>query len=327
MRVIIDSAIPYISGVLEPYAEVIYKKGVDINPLDVADCDAMIIRTRTKCNEELLKDSRVKFIGTATIGFDHIDLDYCRRNNIKVETAAGCNAIAVAQYILTAISELEKAGQQIKRVGIIGVGNVGKAVKHQLEIRGYELLLNDPPRAAKEKDFQNSELDRILSECDLITLHVPLDETTRGYFAKDFFGRMKPSQLFINASRGEVVDEKELLDAIDNCRIIYPVIDVWNNEPNISEELLNKAFISTPHIAGYSEQGKANGTAMMVRALASYYSISELRDWYPENISQNLGKIVEISHYDILKDTKSLKSNRNNFEELRNSYNYRKEFL
>ncbi len=327
MRIIIDSAIPYIKGVLEPFFEIIYMKGANITPSDTLHADGMIIRTRTKCNSSLLSHSRVQFIGSATIGYDHIDIAYCKSKEIKVVTAAGCNALAVVQYVMRGIYELERVTEtKVNRVGIIGVGNVGQALANELIKRGYSVMLNDPPRAEKESDFKNTPLNTLLEQSDLITLHTPLDSTTRGFADKSFFGVMGSEKLFINASRGEVIDEVALIDAIDKGIVKHPIIDVWCNEPNISKELVNRCFITTPHIAGYSQQGKANGTAMMVQAIAQHFNIKELLDWYPTEVIPNNKREININNYNIIDDSNNLHNNLSKFEELRNNYNYRNEY-
>lgn len=326
MKLLIDSAIPYIDGVLEPYGEIHYKKGSEITASDVKECDGLIIRTRTRCDKSLLDGSRVRFIGTATIGYDHIDQTYCRENGIQIETAAGCNALGVVQYVLSAMGELEKI-KPIRTVGIVGVGNVGRALSKFLTERGYTVLENDPPRAAQEKEFKNIPLETLLKECDLVTLHTPLDKTTHQMVNDDFFAKLGQGKFFINASRGEVVNEEALLRAIDKKQVIHAVLDVWCNEPNINKTLLEKAFIATPHIAGYSQQGKANGTAMMVEAVSRFFSIEPLKGWYPNNIPKNRDHKITTIGYDIFADNRALKESENGFEELRNHYNYRKEFF
>lgn len=326
MKVLIDSAIPYIKGVLEPFFDVTYKKGIEITLADVSLCDALIVRTRTQCDRRLLDGSRVRFIGTATIGYDHIDMEYCATNGIKVVTAIGCNALGVVQYVAAAIAELEKI-RAIRTVGIVGVGHVGGALSDYLTRLGYKVLQNDPPRASAEANFCHTPLDILLKESDLVTLHTLLDDTTRAMVSTDFFTQLGDEKFFINASRGEVIDERALMRAIEERRVIYPVIDVWCNEPNINTLLLDSVFIATPHIAGYSQQGKANGTAMMVEALADYFNIEELRHWYPEEVQKNLNREVSITNYNILADSNSLKKSVETFEEQRNRYNYRKEFF
>ncbi len=327
MKIIIDNAIPYIKGVLEPFFEVVYKVGRDINSSDVADCSAMMIRTRTKCDNLLLENSRIKFIGTATIGHDHIDLNYCNNRGIKVATAAGCNALAVVQYLLKAIEESKKHfNKEFKNIAIIGVGNVGGALNNELIKRGYNVMLNDPPRSAKEPDFKNVEIEKLLNWCDVVTFHVPLNNESMNLASDAFFRNLGAGKLLINTSRGEVIDEKALVNAIDNGGLLSPIIDVWCNEPNISKELLNRTFISTPHIAGYSEQGKANGASMIIQAIAKEFSIKELINWYPTDVERNIYSKINPSHYDIIKDSTTLRENISDFELLRNNYNYRKEF-
>lgn len=343
MKIIIDSAIPYINGVLEPLSEVIYKKGSEISNEDIIDCDAMIIRTRTKCDKELLHGSNVKFIGTATIGFDHIDMSYCNEQGIAVSTAAGCNAMAVVQYVIAAIVELRKVREIIPEnttIGIIGVGNVGSALEKVLKILGYNVLVNDPPRSKQDKNFVSIPLDILLSKSDIVTLHTPLvkggDNPTLNMVDSSFLNKMGQNKIIINASRGEVVDEKSLIDAIDNGVISHSVIDVWQNEPKINSDFCDRGYISTPHIAGYSIQGKANGTAIMIKSLTSFFKIRGYEDWYPNNIyiprrdNDEIFDHIEnrISlYYNILDDNNKLKSDKLSFEELRNNYKYRNEFF
>ncbi len=326
MRVIVDCDIPYIKGVLEPYFDVYYLKGTEFTPDIVASADALIIRTRTKCTEELLRGSSLSFIGSATIGFDHIDIDYCKQNGVEVATAAGCNALAVVQYVLCAIEHFTaRNSSKISTIGVVGVGNVGSALTHELKNRGYRVLTNDPPRAAKEHDFINSSLDELLTNCDLITFHTPLDNSTRGMVNSNFFNMIEKPIFLINSSRGEVIDECALIKAIDSGKVIAAALDVWLNEPRISTHLLNRAAIATPHIAGYSAEGKANGSAMMVRAIAKKFNIPELLQWYPKEVTANSSKLVTVSNYDIMADDKALRIDYLNFEQLRNHYNYRKE--
>lgn len=337
MKIIIDSAIPYINGVLEPFAEVVYKKGTEINHCDVQDCDAMIIRTRTKCNEQLLKESKVKFIGTATIGFDHIDTTYCKANSIEVATAAGCNAMGVVHYLLAALIELQEL-KTYSTIGIIGVGNVGGALQHVLTEIGFNVLVNDPPRAERENNFISTPLDELLTKSDVVTIHTPLTKEGKypTYEMADsaFFKKLGNNKIFINASRGETVNEKALLTAIKNG--VIAVIDVWHNEPEINREICEMAFISTPHIAGYSEQGKANGTAMMIKALCDCFNIKGMENWYPEGVIKiTNGRTLTLEwimnrmthYYQIKEDNKRLKEDVSKFEEIRNNYKYRKEFF
>ncbi|MEG0500043.1 MAG: NAD(P)-dependent oxidoreductase [Rikenellaceae bacterium] len=209
----------------------------------------------------------------------------------------------------------------------MGVGNVGTALSENLKKRGYEVLHNDPPRAAREENFDNTPLDKLLQESDMVTLHTPLDDTTRNLASTNFFNTLGKGKFFINASRGEVTDEKALLRAMEEEKVAAAVIDVWHKEPEINELLLERALITTPHIAGYSEQGKANGTAMMVAAVASFFGLEGLKEWYPSDVERNSDQKVAPEAYDILSDSKRLKNNKKEFEELRNGYKYRKEFF
>lgn len=326
MKIVIDKDIPFISGVLEPYFEVVSIKGKDIVHSDVLDAEAIIIRTRTKCTEALLQGTAVRYIGTATIGYDHIDMDYCERQGIKVVTAAGCNAVAVAQYVLAAVEQLQKK-HAIQTIGVVGVGNVGKVVAEHLKAKGFKVLLNDPPRKSREAGFEQTELMDLLKESDLVTLHIPLWNTNIGFAGSSFFSAMGTGKCFINASRGEVVCEESLLEAVASGVVSCPVIDVWCDEPSINPVLHEAAFIATPHIAGYSLQGKANGSAMMIRALGERYGIKELTNWYPVGVKPNINSHIDSECYDILADSEALKKNINLFEELRNNYKYRSEFL
>ena len=305
-------------GIFENDCEVEYYPGSEITPQRVKDADALIVRTRTKCNAQLLEGSKVKVIASATIGTDHIDRAWCQSHNIALFNAPGCNSGGVLQYFLTALfkclstrelwqkflnsapdatgAECSAAGAAAAgegaaagdsasesapfTVGVIGVGNVGSKVAAACESLGFEVLRNDPPKERQQTLAYNSgylrivdfkdyySLDYLLENSDVVTLHVPLDETTRGMADANFFARMKPGAIFINSSRGEVVDEAALLANIHKLAAV--VLDVWIGEPNINMELLQSAFIATPHIAGYSAEGKIKGTQMAVEAIRRY---------------------------------------------------------
>ncbi len=338
MKIVADQAVPFLHGVFEPYADVVYKEGMEINADDVRDADALIIRTRTRCDASLLEGSKVKVIATATIGTDHIDLPWCDAQGILVSNAAGCNSGGVMQYVFSALfgtaarKALSITGMTL---GIIGVGHVGKRVEHMAQAAGFRVLRCDPPRAAAD-DGHFVELDELLENSDIVTLHVPLDDTTRGMADASFFAKMKPGAFFINASRGEVVDEQALLDAIPNLGPV--IIDTWNNEPDINRELLEKVDIATPHIAGYSYQGKQNGTSAAVRAVAHYFGIKELYEFFPPTEQgqaavkldlkgKNQGEIAAVFQYNypIFTDDFIFRMNPGDFEKLRSEYHYRKE--
>lgn len=272
MKIIIDSDIPYINGVFEPYAEVKYLKGTAIRPADVCHADVLIVRTRTHCDEALLAESTVRMIATATIGLDHIDLEYCSASGIEVRSAAGCNARAVAQWVFAAIDACKAKGV----LGIVGVGNVGREVEAMAARRSVEVLRCDPVRAARgEAGF--IELAELLQQSDIVTVHVPLLPSTQSMINDHFLSMMRHGSLLLNSSRGEVADEQ----AIINNRSIRCAIDVWRNEPNINLQLLDRASIATAHIAGYSARGKARATQMVVCDVANFMGITKLKAWQP----------------------------------------------
>lgn len=340
MKIVIDKGIPFTQGLFEPYCEVLYKEGIAITKEDVADADALMIRTRTRCNADLLDRSSVKIIATATIGTDHIDQDYCQEHGICVRNAAGCNAGGVVNYVLSAIyGSAARKSRTLSgcTLGIVGVGSVGGRLEQAARELGFKVLLNDPPRAEKEGPASFCSLDELLAEADIVSMHVPLTPETRGMACREFFGKMKDGAMFINAARGEVVDDNALLEAIP--RLGPVVLDTWNGEPYINRELLDKVFIATPHIAGYSLQGKQFGTAYAVRAIARFLNIDALVDYFPA-VSENLqavkidlkdktqGERASIIQYNypIFTDDFMFRMDPDRFEELRNKYSYRREF-
>lgn len=330
MKIIIDKAIPFIKGVLEPYAEVIYADGEAFDATTVAEAQALIIRTRTRCNRALLEGSKVEIIATATIGFDHIDLDYCARRGIKVVTAAGCNARGVLQWVasvLVMLSQKQGFEPHQRTIGIVGVGNVGKLVKSYAESWGFKVICCDPPRQEREKlDFVS--LEQLIPQADILTLHTPLNSTTRGLINSANLVHLHHGATIINASRGEVAQTEALLREDLTC-----AIDVWEREPNIDKRLLAKAIVATPHIAGYSKQGKANATSMVVEAIARHFALP-IVGWYPAGIKKSLAQPIDwqtlkqtiCAYCDIEQQSAGLK-NGGEFEQLRNNYNYREEYF
>ena len=331
MKIVADRAIPFLAGVLEPYAEVVYMDGDKISARAVSDADALIVRTRTRCDAKLLEGSAVKLIATATIGFDHIDLRYCRRAGIIVTTAAGCNSAGVLQWVSAALAMLaEKDGftPEQRTLGIVGVGNIGRLVKQYAEAWGFRTICCDPPREKVEK-LGFVELEDVLREADIVTLHTPLDNKTRGMISAEQVALMRDGATLINASRGEVVQTKALLSEKIRC-----VLDVWENEPQIDRRLLDKALVATPHIAGYSLQGKANATAMSVRAVASFFGMP-LISWYPPQVTPAERKPITWeemcrtigNHCNLAEESRQLKESPERFESLRSEYDYRKEYF
>ena len=208
MKIVADNAIPFLKGVLEPYARVEYLPGKTIATADVRDADALIVRTRTRCDAALLEGSSVKLIATATIGFDHIDTEYCRRHGIEVATAAGCNARGVLQYVAAALVRLSRVQAwepADKTLGIVGVGHVGSLVEAYARTWGFRVVACDPPREEREHGGF-LPLEEVARQADILTFHTPLDDTTRHMAGAKLFERMKPGSILINTSRGEVVD-------------------------------------------------------------------------------------------------------------------------
>lgn len=341
-KIVADVDIPFLKGVFEPWAEVVYKKGLEVVHEDLVDADALIIRTRTKCNAELLEGTKVGIIATATIGMDHIDLDYCSSHGIKVCNSAGCNAGGVMQYIFSALYGVS-ARKAIKldglNFGIIGVGRVGSKIESMAEYLGFNVLRCDPPRAAAEGPDGFCSLEYLLANSQIITMHVPLDDTTRDMASEEFFSMVQPGTIFINASRGEVVDEKALMEAMPKFGAV--IIDTWRNEPNVNVELIDMVDIATPHIAGYSYQGKQNATAGSVQAVATYLGIEELMDFCPdldtldhEPVLLDLkgkkqGEIAAVFQYNypIFTDDFRFRMEPEKFEKLRTEYQYRREIF
>ena len=348
MKIIIDNKIPFIKGVLEPYAEVIYKAGAQTTAEDISDADAIITRTRTICGPTLLTGSKVKAIATATIGFDHIDTAWCEANGIAWSNAPGCNSWSVKQYISSVLAVLAgKHGLQLDQLtlGVIGVGNVGSKVADAGRAYGMKVLLNDPPRARKEGLEAFVGLDRIVAESDIITIHVPLEregeDATWHLFDAARIAALRPDQILINSSRGPVVDNKALKAALSGHALKAAVLDVWEGEPELDPELVNLLDISTPHIAGYSADGKANGTSMSVRYIATKLGLP-LTEWKAEGVpapSQALvfdldaeGKTAQqalaeavLHTYDVREDSDALRAELGAFERLRGDYMIRRE--
>ena len=338
MKVIVDNKIPYIKGNIEKIAdEVVYLPGHAFTKEDVKDADALIVRTRTLCNAELLEGSRVKFIATATIGFDHIDVAYCREAGIAWTNCPGCNAGSVEQYVHASLLLLKyHKGLELEKstLGIVGVGYVGKRVQRMAEALGMRVLLNDPPR---EDNGENGfvGLQTIAEECDVITFHTPLNREGKykTFHLADaaFFSGLKRTPYIINSSRGEVVDASALLQALEEGKVKDAVIDTWEGEPDISLELLQKVFVGTPHIAGYSADGKANATRMSLEALCRYFGKTAEFDIVPPALpEQTYSENPEEAYlqvYNPMEDSVRLKESPEKFEWFRGNYPLRRELF
>lgn len=359
MKFIIDSHIPYIHGVLEGSGhECCYVSPEKITPQVCKAADALVIRTRTLCDASLLGGSSIKAIATATIGYDHIDTDYCRQNGIAVFSAPGCNADAVCQWVFAALcawSKIRGGDYHGMTLGIVGVGHVGSLVmRHAMQI-GMKVLCCDPPlmraqerakrhhnltpvsqpqdgfkpltpasqppagdRFALLEDIDFVPLEYIARNADIVTLHTPLTltgaDTTYHLCGKDFLDTFSASgKLLLNAARGGVLDEQQAL--------LHPetdyAIDCWEHEPRIGTEMLNAALIATPHIAGYSAQGKANATTMAVRQISRHFDLG-LDQWTAPYTAP-----LQTAEYDIMADDKALRQAPQQFEFFRSNYKLR----
>lgn len=378
LRLVIDDKIPFIREAAAQLGACTYLPGAAIGPDDVRDADVLITRTRTRVDATLLEGSKVRLVVTATIGHDHLDTDFLARKGIAWHNCPGCNAESVAQYVRNSLwiaaaegvfaasddisarkvgSEGEKIEHNVSRaesldrspvrlcanlsglkVGIVGVGHVGSAVADALEAEGCRVLRCDPPKG------EPYTLDDLAREADVITLHTPLTRSgacpTFHLADRAFFEKLRRCRLFINAARGECADTAAVKQALAEGKIGGAVIDTWENEPNISRTLLRNALIATPHIAGYSADGKANGTRMALEAVARHFGLStrfEIRpprlpddfDYgaLPETLSDRLPDraLRQLRLYNPLTDTARLQENPQDFELLRGNYPLRRE--
>ncbi len=325
MKIVIDKYVPYLADVLASYAEVITLEPDEITAASVHDADALIIRTRTQCNQALLANSKVQFIATATIGFDHIDVAYCAANHIAWISCPGCNAQGVCDYVETAIDKLPLQGGEGPIIGIIGCGHVGNKVLQMAQRRGWTTLVSDPPREAKG-EIQGVPLYQIAREADIITFHTPLthdgDYPTYHLWSKELFAHMKPNALIINAARGGVVNEADLLDYLTTHPAAQAVIDCWENEPHTYIPLLRRSTIATFHIAGYTLEGKYNASQMCLQGLINHFAIDAataeklLHRLQQSRIFSTLPQVG----FDIHHTSQQLKSHPEQFEQLRKSY-------
>lgn len=348
MKIVCDSKIPFLRGVFEPFAEVLYLPGGQTSAADVRDADALLTRTRTRCDAALLAGSSVKVIASATIGYDHIDTAWCEAQGIRWANAPGCNASSVEQYVAAALCALSRrhgfplAGRTI---GVVGVGHVGSRVARMAAALGMRVLLCDPPRARREGLEGFMDLDGLIARCDILTLHVPLTRTgedaTWHLLDAARLASMRPDQYLLNSSRGPVVDGAALKAALRAKAVGGAVLDVWEDEPEPDCGLLALADIATPHIAGYSADGKAAGTAAAVRTVAEALGLP-LTQWRPaalpdparplsftldargKTCAEVLSEAIFYS-YDILADDAALRADPARFEALRGDYPVRRE--
>lgn len=347
MRIIADENIPYLKGIVEKYGETTYLSGAEFTNRNIKDADTLIVRTVAKLGKEVLEGSKVKLICSATIGYDHIDIEYCKANNISWTNAPGCNSTSVQQYIASTLLNLatnEDLDLTKMTIGIVGVGNVGKKVAQLCDVLGMKVLLNDPPREKKEGSSIFVSLNKIKEEADIITFHTPLckeGEYKTHHLADDqFFESLNNKPYIINAARGGIIDTDAIKKAIKTETIKGAIIDCWENEPNIDLDYLNNANIATPHIAGYSADGKANATRMSLISLAKYWdldpkiaemvtpkkvdnNIIDLHTFSKDNWCRLRGALLQT--YDPMEDDSNLRKNPTLFKELRNNYRVRRE--
>ena len=338
MKAVIDEKIPYLrDALLAMGIEVVALPGSAITAGDLADAYALFVRTRTKCDATLLEGSAVRFIGTATIGYDHIDVEYCSHRGIVWTNAAGCNAGAVLQYVQAVVySWARDTGVALTglTLGIVGLGEIGSRVATWAGNVGMRVLANDPPKADAGVAGLVS-LEEIAAECDIITFHPSLnvDGVYKSVHLADaaFFASLAHCRLLINASRGAVVDNDALLAALESSAVQCAAVDVWEGEPDISLPLLERAYIATPHIAGYSAEGKMNATAIVLDEFARNINyvgeLPVLRLDAPREpvVRAASEQDAMLAIYSPLDDTAMLKRAPGDFESLRNNYCLRRE--
>lgn len=350
MKIIADENIPYLKGIAEQYGTVEYIPGNEFTADNVIDADTLIIRTIRRMDEDLLHKSKVKLICSATIGYDHIDTTYCGEHGIKWTNAPGCNSGSVMQYITSALIYLAQNKSlklQEMTIGIIGVGNVGKKVATTCELLGMRILLNDPPREEKEKSARNNnfvDIETIKNEADIITFHTPLiceGKFKTLHLADDnFFDSLAKKPWIFNTARGAIVATSAIKKALQQKKIRGAVIDCWENEPNIDLEYMAMTDIATPHIAGYSADGKANASRMSIEEVAKFWNmpldyaeaikpplLHNNKIEYSEIFTENKMYACLYKTYDIEKDDNLLRKNPRKFKDYRNNYPIRREYL
>lgn len=281
LKFIVDKYVPFIEGVLEQYADVEYLDPVDITAERVRDVDGLIIRTRTRVDEQLLGESRCRFVATATIGMDHFDREWCAKAGVNAVNAPGCNAPAVAQYVLASICTLMNRPIHQHTIGIVGVGHVGQIVERWCRALDMDVMRVDPPRQHAGEPGPWYTLDDVARQADIITFHTPLTRTggcpTYHLGDDDFFNSLRRSPIVINSSRGPVVDNRAWVEAIRRGLVHKSVVDVWEGEPSIDRDLLAVADIATPHIAGYSLDGKIRATKAVLDAASAHFGLPEMQ--------------------------------------------------
>lgn len=352
MKIVVDENIPQAREAFDSIGEIIFSNGRKISNELLADVDVLLVRSITNVDEKLLTGTNVKFVATATAGTDHIDKEYLIRNKITFADAAGCNSFSVAEYLIAALSNIFSNNNfsfNGKSLGVVGIGNVGSKVVRFAEYLGFNVLQNDPPLERKlgVKDFV--PLEDIL-QCNIISFHVPLTHSgidkTYHLLNEKNLDQIKSGTILINTSRGEVIDNKALKKRLQNKNDLITVLDVWENEPNIDFELLEKVNLGSAHIAGYSLEGKINGTEIIYNKLCDFLGITpKWKAKYPlitnpvitidhNSTIEKLLNIIIKQIYSIEQDDNLLRSGINlagdlrtkHFDELRKNYSIRREF-
>jgi erythronate-4-phosphate dehydrogenase len=351
MQLVVDENISFGEEAFSTFGKVILCGGRNISNQILRDADALIVRSITEVNKNLLKNTKVRFVGTATIGTDHVDKIYLKKNNIVFASAAGCNSEAVAEYVFTVLSKIVlKNNLRFDRlkIGIVGVGNIGSKVARLSSLLGIKILKNDPPLRRKSHNQTYLPLDELM-DCDILTFHVPLNiggiDNTFHLFGNEELQKLKDKAILLNTSRGPVVNNSVLLECI-NEKNLRAVLDVWENEPDVNVDLLNKVYLATPHIAGYTLEGKVNGTVLIYNELCRYLKTESA--WKPILPEIN-DKVIEIKKhestedllfqitqkiYDIEADNENMRKitskreieKENYFDSLRKNYILRREF-
>ncbi|MFC4666863.1 4-phosphoerythronate dehydrogenase PdxB [Falsiporphyromonas endometrii] len=344
MKIVIEASVPYLRGIAEQFGDVEYLQSNDFDKEHLKDADALIIRSITKCNAQNLEGTSVKLITTATAGFDHIDQTFCKENGIVWKNSPGCNADAVAQYVASALSLMAirlKTSLEGLTIGIVGVGHVGRRVELIARAFGMKVLRNDPPREEKEGSHGFCSIDEIMKKSDVVTFHTPLNRDSKfptyHLINDELLKKAQKTPILINACRGAVADSKALIKAKNEGIIKALIIDCWEGEPDINRQLLSLADIATPHIAGFSADGKCNGAKMCLENISKFFDIPSeaLRKMQPEdpenpliNINQfedNRVYRTQLESFNPEKIDKILRLHPENFETLRKTYSYPRE--
>lgn len=331
INIIVEENVPFVRGLLDPYATVRYLAPADITPKAVETADGMIIRTRTRCDEGLLVRSQCKIVATATIGTDHINTDYCHRRGITVVNSPGCNAAAVAQYVFGALMQTVNRPLSSHTIGIVGVGHVGSIVERWARGFDMKVLLCDPPRQRAEGGNQWCDIDTLARECDIITFHTPLTRTgedaTFHMVDAAFLSKLRRAPILINTARGEIFDTEAVVAAKDAGQAGPLIVDCWENEPRIDRELLRRAAIATPHIAGYSREGKIRASQTVLDAITTFFMLPRVTIDAPlppaPAVTVSMAGIT--GSFDPLPLSLALKSDPDSFERQRNTYPLRSE--